>query len=240
MSVPRSPVRTLVVGVPQWTVNGPCVFAERLVRGLRGRGWDASVLLTEAGCAWVPPATGVPVPDDVPAIRLPVRPDDPWGVRWEALVRRIEEAAPCHYLMLHDWRNNVVAPLLSNRVRLTGLLQADHELDYEQAGRLGRWWNAIVAVADPMQFAFAHRFPHLAHRAMTIRNTVPDLAEPPPKPEGGPLRIGWSGELRRTQKRLDDLMRVAAALHARGVDFELTIWGDGEYRAELALSLIHI
>ena len=229
----NAPARTVIVGLPQWGLNGPCVFAERLVRGLRGRGFDASVLLTEQDCAWVPPPPDVPRPSDLPVRTLAARRDDPWGVRWEALVRALEEAAPCHYLMLHDWRNNVVAPRLSNRVRLTSLLQADHELDFEQAGRLGRWLNAVVAVADPLQFAFAHRFPHLAHRARTIRNVVPSLPHPPAKPSGGPLRLGWSGELRRTQKRLDDLLRIAALLEARGVDFELVIWGDGECRDEL-------
>ena len=156
-----SPLHTskVVVGLPHWAVSGPCVFAERLVRGLRARGWDAAVLLTEAGCSKVPtPAGPASPPADIPCHTLPVRPDDPWGVRWEAIIRTLEASAPCHYLMLHDWRNNVVAPRLSDRVTLVGLLQADSELDFEQAGRLGPFWNAIVAVADPLQFSFAqHR-----------------------------------------------------------------------------------
>lgn len=230
----RSPkVRTVIVGLPQWALNGPSVFAERLVRGLRGRGYDASILLTEEDCASVPPPPGIQVPPDVPVRRLGARRDDPWGARWEALVRELEHAAPCHYLMLHDWRNNVVAPRLSNRVRLTALLQADHELDYEQAGRLGAWLNGIVAVSDPLETSFARRFPRLGKRTRTIRNVVPTLESPPAKPQGGPLRIGWTGELRRAQKRLDDMLRIASLLKARGVDFELVLWGDGEYRAEL-------
>ena len=231
----QSPLTTkVIVGLPHWTVSGPCVFAERLVRGLSGRGWDASVLLTEAGCTKVPaPMSPASPPADITCNTLPVRDDDPWGLRWEAIIRTLEAAAPCHYLMLHDWRNNVVASRLSDRVTLVGLLQADNELDFEQAGRLGPFWNAIVAVADPLQFAFAHRFPHLAHRALTIRNCVPDLPEPPPKPQTGPLRIAYSGELRRSQKRLDDMIAVATALTDRGLAFELTLYGDGEYREEL-------
>ena len=231
-----SPLHTskVVVGLPHWAVSGPCVFAERLVRGLRARGWEASVLLTEAGCSKVPtPAGPASPPADIPCLTLPVRPDDPWGVRWEAIIRTLESSAPCHYLMLHDWRNNVVAPRLSDRVTLVGLLQADNDLDFEQAGRLGAFWNAIVAVADPLQFSFAHRFPHLAHRAITIRNCVPDLPEPPAKPQTGPLRIAYSGELRRTQKRLDDMIAVSRALMKRGIPHELTLYGDGEYRTEL-------
>ena len=54
----RSPLAAkVIVGLPHWAVSGPCVFAERLVRGLRGRGWDASVLLTETGCSKVPAPT---------------------------------------------------------------------------------------------------------------------------------------------------------------------------------------
>ena len=233
MTSPRHASK-VVVGLPHWAVSGPCVFAERLVRGLRGRGWDASVLLTEDGCLKVPaPAGPASPPADIPCLTLPVRPDDPWGVRFDAIIRTLETSAPCHYLMLHDWRNNVVAPRLSDRVTLVGLLQADSELDFEQAGRLGPFWNAIVAVADPLQFSFAHRFPHLAHRAITIRNCVPDLPEPPAKPQTGPLRIAYSGELRRTQKRLDDMIAVSRALTERGIPHELTLYGDGEYRTEL-------
>ena len=224
----------VIVGLPHWEVSGPCVFAERLVRGLRERGWDAAVLLTETGSTKVPAPGGAGSPPaDIPCLTLPVRPDDPWGVRWEAIIRTVESSAPCHYVMLHDWRNNVIAPRLSDRVTLVGLLQADNELDFEQAGRLGPFWNAIVAVADPLQFSFAHRFPHLAHRAVTIRNCVPDLPEPPAKPLTGPLRIAYAGELRRTQKRLNDMIAVAEALAGRGVAFELTLYGDGEYRTEL-------
>ena len=100
-------------------------------------------------------------------------------MRWEALVRYLEERAPCSYLMLHDWRNNVVASRLSDRVFLIGLIQADHELDYEQAGRLGHLWNAIVTVSDPLHFTLASRFPHLIPRIVTIRNAVPCLASVP-------------------------------------------------------------
>ena len=37
--------KKIIVGLPAWNISGPCIFAERLVRGLRGRGMDASTII---------------------------------------------------------------------------------------------------------------------------------------------------------------------------------------------------
>lgn len=224
----------VIVGLPRWQLGGPHVFAERLVRGLSSRGHDARILLTETGSNVVSESSAEhPLPGDVPCDKLPAGADDTWGQRWESLERFLEERAPCFYLMLHDWRNNVVAPRLSRRVRLIGLVQADNDLEFDQAARLGEWWDAIVAVSDPIQFKLAGTFPRLAPRLTTIRNAVPALDTPPPKQAGGPLKIAYAGELRRHQKRLDDMVEVARRLAGRGVDFRLTFLGDGPHRAAL-------
>lgn len=224
----------VIVGLPRWHLGGPHIFAERLVRGLSGLGHDARILLTETSCNLVNEATAeYPLPQGVLCNRLPAGADDTWGQRWEALERYLEERAPCFYLMLHDWRNNIVAPRLSRRVRLIGLVQADNALEIDQAARLGEWWDAIVAVSDPIQFKLASKFPRLSPRLTTIRNAVPAIDTPPPKQAGGPLKIAYSGELRRHQKRLDDMVEVAHRLAGRGVDFQLTFLGDGPHRAAL-------
>lgn len=224
----------LIVGLPRWHLGGPHIFAERLVRGLSDLGHDARILLTETGCNLVnDTAVEHPLPEGIPCDRLPAGANDTWGQRWEALERYLEERVPCYYLMLHDWRNNVVAPRLSRRVRLIGLVQADNDLEVDQAARLGEWWDAIVAVSDPIQFKLASKFPRLSPRLTTIRNAVPALDAPPPKQAGGPLRIAYSGDLRQHQKRLDDMVDVARRLAGRGVDFRLTFLGDGPHRAAL-------
>jgi len=231
--------RKVIFGVPEWNIGGPCIFAQRLLRGLTALGWDTRVLLTETNTSLVESKpTLLPRPMDIRFDELPVGYNDSWGLRWEALIRYLEENAPCIYIMCHDWRNNVVAPRLSDRVQIIGLVQADYELEYRQAVSLGSYWNAIVAVSDTIQFTLADRMPVLASRLVTIRNAVPSIPVIPEKETTGPLRIVYTGELRYDQKRLGDLAQVALALATNGVDFELTFIGDGPYRSELEQQLL--
>lgn len=225
----------VIIGLPRWYFTGPEVFAARLVRGLQEQGHDAHILLTELGFNRIQegPWSGIPVPSDLPCQRLPAGDNDTWGQRWEALERYLEERAPCFYIMLHDWRNNVIASRLSRRVHLIGLVQADSELELDQAERLGQYWQAIVAVSDILNSKLLARLPHLAPKILTIRNAVPTLQQPPLKAKDGPLRLVYSGELRAHQKRLDDMAAVALRLADRGVPFQLTFYGEGSYRADL-------
>lgn len=224
----------VIIGIPEWNVGGPCVFAERLARGLTGLGWDARVLVTEMNTNLLQTTlTPRAMPDDVAIDLLPVGPDDSWGMRWVALVRYLEEHAPCIYIVNCDWRNSIVVARLSNRVKVIGLIHADYELEYNQIERLGNYFNAIVAVSDPIQFNAIHRYAPLGIRTTTIRNAVPGLERMPEKPADGPLRICYSGELRHAQKKLNDMVQVILRLHAKNVDFEMTFLGDGAMRAEL-------
>ncbi|WP_048437967.1 glycosyltransferase family 4 protein [Caenimonas sp. SL110] len=56
-------------------------------------------------------------------------------------------------------------------------------------------------------------------------------------PREGPLRIAWIGRLENTQKRTADLPAIAARLDARGVDWQLTLAGDGPDRDALLAQL---
>ena len=224
----------VIAGLSHWTLTGPCVLTARLVRQLSKAGWDARILLTETGSGnvtWQP--TPLERPADVQFDRLPAAYHDSWGMRWNALIRYLEERAPCIYLMSTDWRNNVVASRLSNGVRVIGCVHADTDLEYEQAARLGRHWNAIVAVNDPLHFKLAHRMPGLASRLVTIRTGVPVPPEMPQRRSPGRLRIAYAGELRASQKRLGDVVQIAHRLHERGTPFELTFIGDGPLRQDV-------
>jgi glycosyltransferase involved in cell wall biosynthesis len=224
----------VIIGLQTWYLGGPTVFAERLARGLTGRGWDARILINETSTIRITEQlTPRAIPDDIILDFLPAGYYDEWGERWEALVRYLEQQAPCIYIINGDWRHSVVAPRLSDRVRIIGVVHADYELEYDQIDRLGLFMNAIVAVSDVIQFNVAHHFSHLASRTVTIRNAVVAPAQMPAKPVEGPLHIAYCGELRRGQKRLPDMVRVAHGLAARNIPFVLTFIGDGPIRAEL-------
>ena len=51
---------------------------------------------------------------------------------------------------------------------------------------------------------------------------------------GIPLKIGYVGRVVREQKRVEEMVPLAAELTSRGVDFELHLIGDGDMRAPLA------
>lgn len=224
----------VIIGLPRWHFTSPAVFAERLVRGLQAQGHDAHVLLTESGCNHIQESCAESeVPAGLPCVRLPASSDDTWAQRWESLERYLEERAPCYYIMLHDWQNNVIASRLSSRVRLIGLVHAGSELELSQAAHLGEHWQAIVAVSDTLHFKLLNRLPHFAPKILTIRNAVPSLRQLPLKPKNGPLQLVYAGELRPLQKRLDDMAAVALRLAERGVSFRLTFFGEGSYKAEL-------
>ena len=74
------------------------------------------------------------------------------------------------------------------------------------------------------------RFPRL--RAVTVENFAPLSAGPGAAPHHGPPRIGSIGRMHRN-KGYDVLLEAAARLKARGLDFRLTLAGDGPELAAL-------
>jgi glycosyltransferase involved in cell wall biosynthesis len=74
------------------------------------------------------------------------------------------------------------------------------------------------------------RFPRL--RAVTVENFAPLSAGPGPSAHDGPPRIGSIGRMHRN-KGYGVLLEAAARLKARGLDFRLTLAGDGPELAAL-------
>jgi hypothetical protein len=147
--------REVIVASPTWTGDGISLYAATLVRRLRAAGLPAHLLLTEedTDCITLPDSRP-PRPSDIPCVLLPVARTAGWGAHWGAMVRYLEERAPCIYVPNHDWRHSCVAPLLSDRVAIVGVVHADDPLHHDHVQRLGRYWNAIVthdaALADAL------------------------------------------------------------------------------------------
>ncbi len=207
-------------------ISGVDVFSADLVRGLRARGFPAQVVLTESH--WTPPDP-MPLPADIPVTVLPVARGASWPVRWRTMTRYLEAQAPCIYIPNYDWRHSCVSPVLSERVAIAGIVHSDDPQHYEHVTRLGRYWNAIVAVSPAIAKQVMTLDPTLAPRLHVIPYGVDAPERPPAKnsAEGAPLRIVYAGRLVMEQKRVMDLARIAEALAERQVPFELTIAGGG-------------
>ncbi len=222
----------VIVASPVWSLNGVNVFAANLVRGLRGRGAEAQLLLT-----WpeMPDPKPMPLPADLPVERLPVRGDASWPARWRAMIRYLEARAPCIYLPNYDFRHSCISPRLPGNVGIVGIVHSDDPQHYEHVRRLGRYWDAIVAVSPVIADRVAEIDPALGRRLSFIPYGVDAPTSLPERParRGEPLRIVYAGRLVQRQKRVLDLPAIMAALAARNVPAEWTIIGTGSEEAAL-------
>jgi len=231
----------IVVTSPNWTLNGVNAFNATLVRGLRARGHDVTLLLT--GSMWRDDKP-LPIPDDLAVSHLALPSVATWPARWTALQRSLEAAAPCLYLPNHDIAHSGISPALSSRVGILGIAHSDDPQHYDHARRLARWWNGVVGVSETIVRALgamdevrATPVTHIPYGvAVSARSDVASRARQRSAP-GEPLRIVYAGRLEDRQKRVSDLIAIASALRARAVSFELTIAGDGPARGHLATAV---
>lgn len=225
----------VVVTSPVWTLNGVNTFSASLVRALRERRIDASLLLT--GVDWRDPKP-LPRPTDVPIATLPLPALATWPARWRALREHLERAAPCVYLPNHDIQHSGIAPLLSSRVVVVGIAHSDDPQHYEHARRVGHWWNAAVGVSERVTTTL-RGFPQLdgvriAHIPYGVQVAPDDVgANERGHDDSARLRILYAGRLEERQKRSHDLLAIARSLRDAGTPFTLTIAGDGPLRATL-------
>ena len=149
--------------------NGVNSWCEDLVRGLRGAGLNARLLLTEESTDLVSiEGERLVRPGDLPVDELRVNGRDNWGARWGAMIRLLEEAAPCIYLPTYDWRHSCVVPALSDGVLVVGTVHDTEALYTEHAERVGHYWNAVVATSRPIARYIRERLPLLERRLATI------------------------------------------------------------------------
>jgi hypothetical protein len=167
----------VIVGLPAWTSGGVSDFAATLVRQLQAAGLNAHVLLTEENTDRVDlPVDHAPHPRDLPIYRLPVARAASWGAHWGALIRYLEDRAPCLYLPNHDWRHSCVAPLLSDGVVIVGIVYANDPLHRDHVQRLGRYWNVVVVNDETAGRALAAD-PVLTGRVRVLPYVADDVAE---------------------------------------------------------------
>jgi glycosyltransferase involved in cell wall biosynthesis len=211
-------------------VSGVDIFSANLVRGLLARGREASILMT---CPDDTTSDPLPLPSDVPVETLSVSRKMPWRERWKLLAQYLESNAPGIYIPNYDWRNSCISPTLSNKVGIVGIVHSDDPVHYEHATRLGKYWNAIVAVSRTIADRVIELDPTLAPRLVTIPYGVHVPESWQERSPSSALRIVYAGRLDQQQKRVRDLPIIFGALMERGIPAELTIVGGGAEEGHL-------
>lgn len=225
----------VLVAATTWTVNGVNVFSTNLVRGLMQSAVPARILLTEQATRLITIVEAeLPRPADIPFAQLPVGYTQGWGPHWSAMLRVLEEAAPCVYIPNSDWRHSCICPQLSDRVVVVGVVHSDDPLHYDHVRRLGRYWNVIVAVSSAIASRTARLCPEIADRIITIPIGVRIPATRPARARSGSsLRLIYHGVLKQHQKRVLDLPRIVQSTLDLGVPVVLSIAGAGPDEAAL-------
>lgn len=229
----------VIVASPIWSLNGVNVFSANLVRGLQERGISARILLTQPNKHDSKP---MKLPSDIPVDKLPVEDNDIYSVRWSAMIRYLEECAPCIYIPNYDFEHSCVSPKLSNRVGIVGIVHSDDPQHYEHIYRLGGYWNAIVTVSQAIAKSISSKKSIFSHRMFTIPCGVSisnDYIERTWDSKA-PLKIVYAGGLKQHQKRILDLPKIIQALADRQTPVELTIAGGGPDQQELIDASRHL
>jgi glycosyltransferase involved in cell wall biosynthesis len=223
---PAQPGRRIIFTNSDWGISGVNSITETLIAQLRMRGWDARLLFTRG------------IPAETPELPFDVLSASRGACeeRWRSLIDYFESAAPCIFVPGYDYFASAVSPALSNGVGIVGVIHSDDAEHYDHANRLGRYWNRIVAVSRRTFEETAAINANFRDVLRLVRSGVAGVPAACPARNGdGQLRIVYTGRLVQRQKRVLDYLDVAARLHARGVDFVMTLVGEGSQEHDLRL-----
>jgi glycosyltransferase involved in cell wall biosynthesis len=109
---------------------------------------------------------------------------------------------------------------------VVGVLHSDVGRFYASCGAGSAPLEGVVAVSRRCRDEFARCFPDRPP-ATFVPYGVPAAAAPPAPAPAPPLRVAYFGRLSVPQKRVLDLIPLAAELVARGAAFELHVAGEG-------------
>lgn len=216
-------------GVNTWTVN--------LIRGAADPEFEHQVLFTGIPARPKPELDALGIPYtflNLPAKRS--RRDE-----WRELQCFLENRASCIYIPNYDFHRSCAVGTLSNTVKVCAVIHSDEPCYFDEIGRLGKNFDAIVAVSEFLGSKIQHEFPRLAGRVTHIPHgiQIPEQRTEQ-RPVGGVLRLAYCNRLQQYQKRVFDLPPITAKLKHCGIPFELTIAGEGPDEAELRQRFIEV
>lgn len=219
------------------TQGGPGTFIRRLCPSLAEFGWSPRIVL--APSPW-------PCEFDLGDRALPAE-VVPWSYSFGQLGNHFARAVA-------SFAPDVVvgfairgAPLAMRRLyrggscaaRFLDTIQSDLASEYRRVRGNADFLTAVGAVSEGAVQRARDEIPEAGDRVFRIYYPVPCADAPPAvRAEGGPIRLVYLGLVRHHEKRVLDLIPLVGVLLARGVDFELTIIGEGSERAELERGLL--
>jgi len=216
----------LIISNPRWELSGVNTHSVRLMRNLGARGVECELLITVPGQDLAGDPT---VPGDVNIKHLSQAPERGLRERWARFTAYMEARKPCIYLVQYDFECSCTVPVLSNGIGVIDVMQSDEDYYYAHAATFHPYWNAIATVSSHLRDRVQAQFPQVAGRTHFIANGVRPAGERRARPiePGGPLRLIYSGRIAEHQKRISDLAALAEALAEAGVNYHLTLAGDG-------------
>jgi len=231
----------VIITSPRWHLNGINALSANLARGLLNSGVRVKILLTQMDRCKYYPDKEMPQPFDIPFETLPVKVKNNkyWESHWKAIMDYLEQQSPCIYIPNYDYGHSCVSPKLSNRIQIVGIVHSDDPWHYEMVCRLGRYWDAIVAVSKTIHDTVSELDQTFSKRLFTIPYGVyvPDGMPKRPNDQNSPIRLVYTGRLIQHQKRILDIPKIAELLASRRVPFELTIVGNGPQEKQLINAL---
>ncbi|MGH7907749.1 MAG: glycosyltransferase family 4 protein, partial [Candidatus Binataceae bacterium] len=222
----------IIFSTPDWIISGVNSFTHNLIRELRSAGHQPELLVIQQPNTKL---AGLHPPSDIPVefLRFDASRNF-WESRWNALIEYLNHRAPCVYFPGYDFQNSCVAPCLNEDVMIIGVMHSDDAYHYDHLIRMGRYWNAVIAVSSLLRRKVAEVEPAIADRAWLIPYGVPHPAAcPSAPPPGSSLRIIYCGRFSEPQKRISDLPKIADALERRGIPANWTLIGEGPQEREL-------
>ena len=216
----------IVVGLTSGRISGVDVFSIGLVRELSRQGLRAEVLQTMADSTT---SDSLPAPYDVSTSRLQVPELATWPERWASLKDYLGRE-PTIYLPNYDERHSAIVPTLPSHVRVVGIGHSDDPHYYRHIVRLAPYWDAVVTVSSTIARHLADVVPELEPRMSVVPYgvAVPDEFSGASRQSEAPLLAVYAGRIVQYQKRVFDLLRIAAESEERGLNARFTIAGSGD------------
>lgn len=211
----------VIFTLPAWEASSVNRFIEQLVCGLSARGVDAELLFTQSQPSWAQLKHMPKAPYRF--LTRGFRKQLPFHELWDRLERTLEVAAPAVFIHGNDHIASAVAPVVPRKVGVLGILHEDDQEYYEQAARLGRFWQRAIAVSPRIVGRVAEIAPSLTNRVIYIPHASLRYAPPAASDPLLPLRILIIGQRTKHPDSMPFLTPLLNRIWAQGTNAVVTV-----------------